>query len=73
MHKTLEEIAHSGDETILAMIEAARSLASDGDGANLEYDRALTELCATVLGLNDLYADSPAAAEALILGRTPNQ
>lgn len=56
------------------LLEAARSLASTpGDPPNTEYDRAIVELTATVLGITDLYADDPELATELILGRTANR
>lgn len=52
---------------ISEVIASARSLASTGD--NPEYDRALVELTANLIGLTQEYSDCPEAVETQILGR----
>lgn len=49
------------------VIEAARGLASDR-GENPEYDRALVEVSATLLGLSSAYADDPEGVRRAVLG-----
>lgn len=50
------------------LIETVRLRASGG--ANPEYDRALVELAADLLGLGPEYADDRESVETQILGRT---
>lgn len=51
------------------VIEAARGLASDS-GENTEYDRALVELAATLIGERSLLADDFEEVELIVLGRS---
>lgn len=56
----------------LEIIEIARDLSGPGSH-NPEYDRALVELAAAILGLSNAYADAPDQITALILGKTPGK